>query len=146
MVRLPGDGWKEALGEYERTRDALFQGKTPRPKAEELTLADLGNRYLTSKRRLVDAGELAPRTFNDYRRVCDRLMSFFGKDRAVLDLASDDFERLRADIAKRSGPVRLGGEIQQTRMVFKYAYDAGLIDKPIRYGPTFKRPSKAVGP
>jgi hypothetical protein len=26
--------------------------------------------------------------------------------------------------------------------VFKYAYDAGLIDKPIRYGPGFNRPSK----
>jgi integrase len=29
-------------------------------------------------------------------------------------------------------------------VVFKYAYDAALIDKPMRYGPTFKRPSKKM--
>ena len=144
MERLPDDGWQTALDEYNRTRDALYQGKTPRPKAEGLTLADLCNRYLTSKHRLLDAGELAPRTFRDYKGVCDRLVAFFGGDRTVLDLAADDFEALRSSIAKTAGPVRLGGEIQQTRMVFKYAYDAALIDKPVRYGPTFKRPSKRV--
>src|SRR5262249_59206450 len=25
---------------------------------------------------------------------------------------------------------------------FKYGYDGGLIDRPVRYGPGFKRPSK----
>ena len=29
-------------------------------------------------------------------------------------------------------------------MVFKYAYDAGLIDKTVHYGPTFKQPAKSV--
>jgi integrase len=28
--------------------------------------------------------------------------------------------------------------------VFKYAYDAGLVDKPVRYGPTFRRPAKRI--
>ena len=27
------------------------------------------------------------------------------------------------------------------RVVFKYAFDAGLIERPIRYGPTFRRPN-----
>jgi integrase len=38
----------------------------------------------------------------------------------------------------------LGNEIQRVRVVFKYAYDAGLLDRPVRYGPGFKRPSKKV--
>ena len=38
----------------------------------------------------------------------------------------------------------MGNEIQRIRVVFKYAYDTGLIDKPMRYGPTFRRPSKRV--
>lgn len=144
MERIESDGWQEALAEFERTRDALYQGKMPRPNAEGLTVADLCNRYLTAKHRLREAGELSPRTFADYKRITDRLVSFFGKDRRVLDLAADDFEELRAEIAKTNGPVRLGGEIQQTRMVFKYGYDAGLIDRPVRFGPTFKRPGKRV--
>jgi integrase len=68
----------------------------------------------------------------------------FGKDRLVGDLATEDFDRLRARLAKRLGPVSLGNEVQRIRVVFKHAYDAGLIDKPVRYGPTFKRPSKRV--
>ena len=38
----------------------------------------------------------------------------------------------------------LGNEIQRVRSVFKYAYDAGLSDKPMRFGPGFKRPSNKV--
>ena len=30
------------------------------------------------------------------------------------------------------------------RTVFKYGYEAGLIDKPMRFGPQFKKPSKSV--
>jgi hypothetical protein len=29
-------------------------------------------------------------------------------------------------------------------VAFKYAYDAGLIDKPVRFGSMFKRPSKRI--
>ena len=35
----------------------------------------------------------------------------------------------------------LSKEIQLTRMIFKYGVDAGLIDKPLRFGPTFKKPA-----
>jgi integrase len=59
-------------------------------------------------------------------------------------LASDDFETLKASIAKTRGAVALGNEIQRVRVVFKYAHDAGLIKEPMRYGPMFKRPSRRV--
>lgn len=59
-------------------------------------------------------------------------------------LAADDFESLRADMAKGVGPVRLAGQIQQTRMVFKYAWDSGLLDKPARFGQAFRRPRADV--
>ena len=29
-------------------------------------------------------------------------------------------------------------------MIFRHGYEAGLIDKPVRYGPDFKRPSRKV--
>ena len=40
------------------------------------------------------------------------------------DLASDDFEHLRAALSKTRDPVALGNEIQRIRVVCKYAYDA----------------------
>jgi integrase len=47
-------------------------------------------------------------------------------------------------MARKWGPHRLGKTIQFVRCVFKYGYDAELIDRPIRFGPDFKRPSKKV--
>jgi integrase len=38
----------------------------------------------------------------------------------------------------------VGNEIQRVRSVFKYGYDAALIDRPIRFGPGFKKPSAKV--
>jgi hypothetical protein len=64
--------------------------------------------------------------------------------RLVEDLASDDFEKLRAEIAKVWGPVRLANEIQRVRSVFKYGFEAGLLTAPMRFGPQFKKPSKSV--
>src|SRR5207249_9831548 len=61
--------------------------------------------------------------------------------RLVEDLRTDDFENLRAKIAQAWGRIRLGNEIQRVRSVFKYGYDAGYIDQPMRFGPGFKRPS-----
>ncbi|NQU25400.1 MAG: hypothetical protein HQ567_29290 [Candidatus Nealsonbacteria bacterium] len=71
--------------------------------------------------------------------TCKTINKAFGLNRLVEDLASDDFERLRCNLAKNRGPVALGNEIQRIRVVFKYAYDAALIDKPIRYGPRLWR-------
>ncbi|MCH7688573.1 MAG: tyrosine-type recombinase/integrase [Planctomycetes bacterium] len=140
LVRVPEDGWQEALDEYKEQAEALHAGRTPRPNSDELTVADLCNRFLTSKQRLLDNGEIVPRTFQGYKAGTDRLVAFFGP-RLVDDLATNDFGRLRSEIAKTCGPVRLGNEIQGVRSVFKFGFDEGLIEKPIRYGQQFKKPS-----
>jgi integrase len=133
-----------ALEKWLAWKDDLLAGRTPRVTSDGLTIAHLCNRFLTAKTGLRDAGEIAPRTFADYFATCERLVNAFGKTRLVTDLAADDFERLRAGWAKDWGPVSIGNEIQRVRCVLKYGYDAGLVDRPIRTGPTFKRPSKKV--
>lgn len=107
-------------------------------------MRELLDRYMVSKRCLVDTCELSPRTFAELYSTCKRIGDIFGINRLVDDLASDDFERLRKVFAKTWGPVRLGNEIQRVRSVFKFGYEAGLIDKPVRFGPTFKKPSRKV--
>src|SRR5262249_45181409 len=54
----------------------------------------------------------------------------------------DDFATLRRWMAKRWGPYRLGDTVQIVRSVFKHAFENGLIDRPVRFGPAFKKPSK----
>jgi integrase len=123
-------------------KDDLLAGRSPRPKSDEMVVGDLLNRFLASKKHLVDTGELSPRTFRDYHATCQNIEDAFGLSRAVEDLASDDFERLRQRLAGTRGLVALGNEIQRVRVIFNYAVDNGLVEKPIRYGQAFKRPSK----
>ena len=138
----PWDNPNAALDRYLNERDDLYAGRKPRTSRDGLTIRDLVNRFLTVKQQLLDTNEIVPRTFRDYHSTCSSITDAFGTTRVVEDLDSEDFEKLRANFAKTRGPVSLGNEIQRVRVVFKYAYDAGLIDKPLRVGPTFKRPSK----
>jgi integrase len=131
-----------ALRKYLDQRDDLYAGRTPRVDGAGLTIKELANRFLTAKRRLVDSGELTERSWRDYHTTCGRIVAAFGLNRLVSDLAADDFERFRASLAQNWGPTTLSNEIQRIRVVFKYGYDAGLIDQPMRYGPCFQRPSK----
>jgi integrase len=144
LVRVEGDGWKEALELYKAQADDLHAGRTPRVQTDGLTVADLCNRFRTAKLRQQEAGEISTRMYEEYKATTDRLVSTFSGSRLVNDLAADDFEALRDAMAKQWGPVRLGNEIQKVRTVFKYAYESGLIDKPVRYGPQFKKPSASV--
>lgn len=123
-------------------KDYLLAGRTPPANLDGFTVRNLCNAFLTAKKHLVDAQELSPRSFADYYAVCDRLIKAFGPGRLVDDLAPADFDQLRASIAKVWGPVSLGNEINRIRVVFKYALDAGHIERAVRFGPGFKRPSR----
>jgi integrase len=133
-----------ALANYLEQKDALHGGRSPRTDSEALTVKDLANAFLNHKRDLLDAGELSPRTWAQYKETCDQLLKHLGKQRLVSDLGPDDFAALRRRMAKRWKPVTLGNFIQRVRVVFKHAADNYLIDRPVRYGQGFKRPSKKI--
>lgn len=131
-----------ALKKYLNEKDDLHPGRKPRPEAGAVTVKDLANAFLNAKQALVDAGEMSPRTWDDYKQVCDIVVSHLGKARAASNVGPDDFEPLRNRTAKRWGPHRLNKLIQCTRSIFKHAYESGTIATPVRFGPGFKRPSK----
>src|SRR5262249_1560984 len=124
--------------------DDLHAGRTPRVKSDGLTVAELCHQFLTAKYRKLQAKELGLRMSEEYKQTTDLLVAQLGTDRLVDDLAADDFERLRADMAERWGPVRLANTITRAKSVFKYGVDNGLIAKAIRYGSEFRKPNKAV--
>lgn len=137
--------WRDpdgALDRYLAQKDDLYAGRTPRVAIDGLTLADMCNDYLTAQARKLENGEVGPRTFHENRTTCERLVTAFGRDRLVDDLASDDFGQFRSELAKTRRAVALANEIQRVRSVFKYGYEAGLIDKPVRFGPEFKKPAR----
>jgi integrase len=131
-----------ALDKYLAQKDALHAGRKPRAATDGATVRDAVNSFLEAKTAMVDTGELSPRTWTDYEDACKAACKVLSKTRLVCDLDHDDFTKLRTKLAKKCGPHRLGKTIQCIRSLFKHAYEAGLIDRPVRYGPGFKRPSK----
>jgi integrase len=131
-----------ALAKYLAEKDDLHAGRKPRKSTDGLTVKELVNGFLNAKQAQVDVGELSPLTWNDYKRTCDLLVKECGKQRIVADLGPDDFGALRNKMARQWGPHHLAKTIQCVRCVLKHAFDSGLIDRPIRYGPGFKRPSQ----
>jgi integrase len=131
-----------ALKKYLEQKDDLHAGKLPRDDPAGLTVKTLANAFLNHKQALVNAGELAMQTWRKYKEVTDLIVSRFGKQRLVSDLGTDDFARLRNEMARRWGALRLRDFIQHIRSVFKYGTDAGLLDHAVRFGPGFARPSK----
>ncbi len=131
-----------ALKEYNEKAEALHSGRKPRPENGSLTVKELVNGFLNAKQAAVDAGELSPRTWACYKEACDVVIVEFGKSRLASDLAPEDFAALRKRMAKRWGAHGLGTRIQCVRSLFKWGFDADLIDRPVRFGPDFKRPSK----
>ena len=139
--------WAEpeaARRRYERQRFDLEAGRKPRPldvQTDGIDVATMCNHFLTSKRRRVEAGELKERTWREYHATCQRLTRVFGRERMVSDLRADDFSALRNDISKTYNPTSVANEVNRVRVICKYAWDAELTEKPLRYGPDFKRPS-----
>ncbi len=142
LVRLPGDGIDAALKEYNAVAEDLHAGRTPAAKAEGMTLHELCNRFLSSKAGLLQSAELSQRTFADYKRIATTVLEEFGPNRVVTELQPDDFERLRKSFTKNCGPVRVGNNVKNARVLFNYAED--LLQAKIRYGKMFKGPSKKV--
>jgi integrase len=140
----PWDDPDAALKKYLEQKEALHAGRKPREASAGVTIKELCNQFLNAKRALVESGELTNRSWQDYKAACDLSISHFGKGRLVADLDPEDFAALRGKMAKKWGPVTLGNVIQRIRVVFKFAWDNGLIDRPVRYGQGFKRPSRKV--
>ena len=72
-----------ALDRYLEQKDDLHAGRTPRTKGDGLTVRDLCNRFMTSKKHKLGTGEIVQRSFADCHSACKRLVEFFGKNRLV---------------------------------------------------------------
>lgn len=131
-----------ALAKYLDQKDSLHASRKPKVDTDEVTVKQLCNEFLNFKKELCEGGELAALTFYDYETACKEIVGAFGKSRLVADLGPADFAELRNNMAGKWGHQRLGKTIQLVRSVFKYGYDSELLDRPIRFGPGFKRPSK----
>jgi integrase len=138
------DDWRGALEEYQRIADDLHAGRQPDPNPAALTVRDLLNRFLQEREQRLNAGELNARTWQGYRRSADLIAAHFGLGRSLDTLRPDDFTAYRAKLTPNRSPVTVGNEVRHARIIFRFAYQQGLVEKPIRTGTRFAEPSKKV--
>jgi integrase len=138
----PWDDPDAAVKKYLEEKHDLHAGREPRRNQDAIMMKDVSNAFLNAKKESVKSGELSSRTWDDYKAVSDMTVKSFGKRRLVANLGPDDFAALRIKMARRWGPHRLAKGVQYVRSMFKFALDSDLIARPVRFGPTFKGPSK----
>ncbi len=139
----PWDDPAAAEAKWNAQRDDLMAGRKPMDAAGLTTTRDMVNAFLTSKKAAVVKGEISQRTFRDYYETSERLLKCFGRTRAASNLGPPDFKML-ADACATWAAVTRSNEIQRVRTIFKYAYEAGILEKPIVFGPDFKKPQAKV--
>src|SRR5205085_1171870 len=64
-----------ALKKYLEQKDALHAGRKPRADQGAVTVKELANAFLNHKQALMDAGELSPRTIEDYEVAAVQVVS-----------------------------------------------------------------------
>lgn len=137
----PWGDWKAALEKYQRERDDLQAGRTPRPVVSGVTVKQLVNQFMAYKGQLLESGEIAARTYEFYRQLCHELARLT-PETVVQSMTPMDFLKLREQASEGKRLVAISNFVRVTRMVFKYAYDMDLIDKPVKFGPGMNAPSR----
>jgi integrase len=132
----------KALALYLDQQDALLAGR--KPKEAGTTIADLMNSFLYSKKLRVESGELSQRSWDDYKQTCEKVGASVGTWRAIDSLDVADFQKLRADLGKGIGLVRLKNVLGRARSLFLYANESGLVEKLIPYRRELRSPSSRV--
>ena len=132
-----------ALTNYNRQAADLHEGRDPRARRvhDVPTIKDLINSYPTSQTAKVETGQITARWLEDCIKILKAFSSYAGKTRRWDDLTPSDFERYRTKLYKKYGMHSIDRHLTIIRSMLKYAYDTEVIDRPIRYGQQFKKPT-----
>ncbi len=137
------DDWKGALERYQYERDYWYAGKIPPPQnIDALTVETVVNKYLELKESEVQSKELSQRTWDDLKRTGTMLVRELGRNTPIESLSPNDFAALRVKLSKRLGLVALGNEVQRSRSFFNFAFKNHMVDRPVKMGLSFAKPSK----
>lgn len=137
-----------ALSLWLDQKDDLLAGRKPRDRDDDggdVSVGELCYAFLANKSKKVAAGELTKKSLKEYERTADLIVEAFGKSRRIDDVKVDDFDSLYEAFAKRwSSPVTRKNNITRVRVVFNYAFETQLVDRPFRFGQLFRKPSEDV--
>lgn len=140
----PWDDADGALKNYLAQAEDLHAGQPAAPVSVEssLTVRDLCNQYLAVKEGQVSSGELATVSYMAIRTTAQKMADFFGTRTLASDVKPEGFNAYKTKHAQPHGTlgmVAMDNEIQRVRSIFKFAYDMDWLNKPVKFGPVFKK-------
>ena len=136
-----------ALERYHCEHSDLEAGRRPRrtDKNYRLTVGDMVNLCLVTKRTLVESGEMQARTYEEYKTYGERLIRVLGRRTLVDQLTPADFLRLRTDFQKtHKSLTSIKGDIRKIKVFFNFALEEGHLERTVRFGQGFKVPSATM--
>lgn len=112
--------------------------------APRLTVTQAADKFLESKQKAVQRGELSERTLDELKRATRWFCRIVGAGDTVSSIGPDQFQLFRDTRAESLNVVSLGNEITRIRSWFKWLHAAKVIPKPADFGPEFRKPSALV--
>lgn len=139
-----------ALEHYHKIAGDLHVGREPTSADDgELTVKELGSKYLAYQMGRASTGQIGPRWFEDCRRVLKQFAGNVGTARPVVSLATDDSQQYRRLLGTRGLRGKGLGVHAITRTLtvvigtFKWGVETGLVEQMPRWGKAFAKPSAA---
>lgn len=133
---------KKALAEWLRVKDWRLAGLEP-PAGEDdlISLKYLCNVYMESREAKRDAGDIAPRTYQENHAVCKLILEVLPGTLDAKLLRPEHFAKLAKEISSRQkSPGTRAKVIGLVRSVFKFAFENDYLEKPVKYGDVFSMP------
>ena len=142
-----------ALTKYHNVAADLHAGREPQANlpSGELTIKELTNRFLDYQRERVESGQIAPRSFEEYRRVLTHFVRRIGRERPAEQLTAAELLRYRTNLvrggltgARGLGVHALTRTLVCIRSAFRWAEAVGVIDRLPRWGDALNKPNIAT--
>jgi len=109
-----------------------------------LTLRQSADKFVDSKRKAVERGELSERTLNELRRTTDKFCEVIGPTVTVSVVGPDHFTAFRDSRAATLNVVSIGNEITRIRSWFKFLHGSKVLRRSPDFGPDFRKPSARI--
>lgn len=134
---------KSALDEYNRQAGDLHAGRKPVMRSsDKRTVKEVANAYLAAQKAKAERLLISPHWFDDCTRTLKDFASGVGKDRPWDDLRPSDFADYRMSLYDRYSTNTVDRYITVIRAAFKHGFDCDLMDRPVKFGGMFNKPTR----
>jgi integrase len=130
----------EALAAYIHSKSDIEAGREVELQPDDMTLREGLLLFLRSRKRRLEQGDIVKRSYDDYEKECQLLRDKLGAKTPLKTIGPRHFVALRESMV--GSPNTISNRIGRVRVVFKYLFECGALDVPVRYGPDFSKPSQ----